>query len=806
MFSIYSTMLHRILASKTPTVIEFVLIEEGPWHESKRGPKNKQLYSTRETLQAAVAKFDGLPVQVVSRNVEAGNKVITIADHIPANEKIALGKAGNSFYIKDIAGFIRSPRLEEIDGKAVIIGPVHFHDEAVAQTLRAAIEAGELDIIGGSIDGSPARFDSITVSGTEYEVPWIESLDTWDLVTLPAAGGRMLRLAASRSINEEKESKMTAKQKAVILSLLHAAGVKGTALEGVLTDNADFGKEALAALRTALTDKPELLKELEAATEMLGKSDTVETGIAAIGKIEEKLTAKPEPAKPEPVAAVKPEPKPEPVVDPAVAEANKILEDAKATQAKIETQLGEMEIDKKVNESQLPELTKQNITASLRASRTYEAKEIQKAIDAHRKYLSDIGAAHISGVRINASIEAGTDAMDNLLDRAQTMFMRGPLYNAKKELVKPITSFKEFWRLTASANEIERGYDPERFFRKLGAQLTGGNNRDGEAFVASDYLDPETGRITASLISTDWAQILAATMHRQMARDYRTDQFQDWRKIVEITSIDDLRTRYFARLGGYPTAPSVAEGGTFQSVTSSPGDESSSLSITKYGHIEDFTEEMVIKDDIRSMALLTQRLGRGIAIDTYLMVFNMITNNDAVAFGTDTDTLVHANHSNGAAASGSALQDSTFNTAYNAMIAQAAYGDTRAYIDNAPKYIICGYPQARMAKWISNPAMVAQATSNFPAYTGLNNPNANDMGEPIILKHISSTTNWWAIADPMACPTIIVGFYQGKDAPELVTEAAGTGAQFTADTIRIKVKHRRGAVLHDYRGIYGQLA
>ena len=798
----------RILASKSPTVIEFVLIEEGPWHESKRGPKNKQLYSTRETLQAAVAKFDGLPVQVVSRNVNAGDKVITIADHIPANEKIALGKSGNSFYIKDIAGFIRSPRLEDIDGKATIIGPVHFHDEAVAQTLRGAIEAGDLDIIGGSIDGAPARFDMISVNGTEYEVPWIESLDTWDLVTLPAAGGRMLRLAASRSINEEKETKMTAKQKAVILSLLHAAGVKGTALEGVLADNADFGKEALAALKTAFTDKPELMKEVEAVWEKLGKSETVEDGIAALGRMEEKLTVKPEPAKPEPVQAVKPEPEPaKPVVDPAVAEANKILESAKATQEKIETQLGEMEIEKHVTASRLPDLVQSNLRASLRASCTYKEPEIQKAIDAHRKYLSDIGAAQVHGVRIAASIEAGTDAMDNLLDRAQTMFTRGPLYNAKKELVKPITSFKEFWRLTASADEIEKGYNPEKFFRKLAFNLTMGRNGDGEAFVASDYVDPETGRITASLLSTDWAQIIATTMHRQMARDYRVDQFQDWRKIVEITSIDDLKARYFARLGGYPTAPSVAEGGTYQSVTSSPGDESSTLSITKYGHIEDFTEEMVIKDDIRGMALLTQRLGRGMAIDTYLMVFDMITNNDAVAFGADTATLINnTSHSHGAESGGSTLQDSTFNTAYQAMIAQAAYGDTRAYIDNAPKYIICGYTQARMAKWISNPAMVAQATSNFPAYTGLNNPNANDMGEPIILKHITSTTNWWAIADPTACPTIIVGFYQGKDAPELVTEAAGTGAHFTADTIRIKVKHRRGAVLHDYRGIYGQLA
>jgi hypothetical protein len=799
----------RILAAKSPTVIEFVLIEEGPWHESKRGQHGKQLYSTKEMLRAAVEKFNGLPVQVITRNVQAGGRTVTIADHIPSDEKIALGKSGNSFYLKDIAGFIRSPRLEEIEGKLSIIGPVHFHDERVAQTLRAAIEAGDLDMIGGSIDGVPARFDLLTIDGNEYEVPWIESLDTWDLVTLPAAGGRMLRLAASRSINEEKESNMTAKQKAVFSRLLHAAGVTSETLEKVFADNADFGTEALAALRAVWADKPELLKELGEISVRLGKSETAEQAIADLGKMEEKLIVKPEPVK---VEQVKPEPvKVDPKIeaDPAVVEAKKILEEAKAANEGVKTQLGEMEIERQVTNTKLPDAVQDNIRASLRASREYDPKKISAAIDAHRKYLSDIGAANIPGIRITASIGGGLNEVDHLMDRMETMFTKQPVLNAKKELVKPIRSFRELWRIVSSQDEIEKGYDAERFFRKIGAGMTRGYGSDGEAFCASDFMDLETGRLTASLTTSDWASIMASTMHRRMATDYKVDAYQDWRKIVEIVSIEDLRTHYFARMGGYPTAPVVAEGGTYQEVTSSPGDEASSLVLYKYGHIETITEEMVINDDMRSLATLTQRLARGMAIDIHLMVFDPITNNDAVAYGTDTDTLIHASsHSNGAAASGSALTDDTYKTGYDAMAAQSAYGDTRAYLENEPKYLIVGYKQKRMAQWIVNQNNHVQEASTgvYTAASGLGNPYAEALTGVISLKHITSTTNWWMVSDPLTCPHAIVGFHNGKDTPELVTEAAGTGAHFTADSIRIKPKLRRGHVLHDHRGIYGQLA
>ena len=781
----------RIFASTSPTVIEFILIEEGAWHESKRGPNGNQVYMTADQVRASVNRFDGLPVQAIER--KRG-----MFDHMPNEMKHELSAEGARFLLKDVVGFIRSPRVESLDnGHLAVVGPIHFHDESVATTLRAAVESGDYGFTGGSIDGIPLKWDTQLIEGTPFDTVWLGDLDTWDLATFPAAGGRMLRLAASRSINNSGERQMTAKQKATLVALLSAAGVKGDALEKVFADGADFGKEALTAIRAALAGKDDLLKQFDALAEKMEKGEDV-----TFDELVTKLTEKaPEPEKlPE---AVKTE-SDKLMEDPAVKRASELLAKAEEANAKVEAKLGEAEIEQHVTASRLPDLAKEKLKAQLKTRKEYDVTRIKASIDAEAKYLSDVsGGKFIVGDRLNASFEMGSSPVDNLLLRAEGMFSKRPVLNTKKERIEPIRSFAELHRLTASADE---NYNPEKMFRKLARGL-------GNGFEASNIVDLETGRITASLTTSDLTEIFGTAMHRAMQKEYSLSDFQAWRKIAAVESLTDLRTKYFARFGGYAAAPIVSEGGTYTEA-SSPTDEQVSLTIYKYGHIESITEEMVINDDIGAVQRVTKALGVGMAIDVYRMVFDPITNNDAVAYGSDTDTLIHANHANGAASGGSALSDATFKTGYDAMVAQAAYNNSRAYLNNKPRYIICGYKQARTAELIANPVVLAQvatASGEYPTgsmlpQTGLPNPFGLADGAVISLPHVSDATDWWMVADPSELPVILVGFHNGKDTPEIVTEAANTGSHFTADKIRIKTKMRRGAVLNDHRAIYGQLA
>lgn len=754
---------------------------------------------TAEQVRAAVTLFEGLPVQALDRKPN-------LFDHMPNEAKYELSAEGARFLLKDVVGFIREPRVETLDnGKLGVVGPIVFHDDKVATTLRAAVEAGDLGFTGGSIDGQPARWQNTVIDGVPYDTVWLGQLDTWDLATFPAAGGRMLRLAASRNIqtnNGETPMQLTAKQRAVLVTLLTAAGVKSDALEKVFADGADFGKESLTAIRAALTGKADLLTQFDALAAKIEKGDDLDGVFKALSELNLNVS--------QPKVEAKTEPKVELDAvnlseDPAVKQAAELLAKVQETQQAVAKTLGEAEIETRVNASRLPDQAKDRLKEQLKLRKEYDPTRINASIDGEATYLAALtGHKFTQNGRVNASFEMGDSPVDSIALGLEAAMTKHTVTDSKKRPVNQIRSFEELHRLTASADER---YNPERMFRRIATGLQRG-------FEAGDIVDVESGRITAALTTSDLAEIFGTALHRAMQKEYNLSDFNVWRKIVQVESLSDLRTKYFARFGGYSAAPVVAEGGTYTEATS-PGDEQVSLTIYKYGHIESITEEMVINDDLGAVRRVTRQLGVGMAIDVYRMVFDPITNNDAVAYGSDTNTLIHAaGHANGAASGGSALTDATFKTGYDAMIAQSAYGDTRAYLNNKPRYIICGYKQARTAELIANPMVLAQiaATSGeYPAGSylpsaGLPNPFGLAEQAVISLPHISSTTNWWIVSDPSDLAVMLVGFHNGKDTPEIVTEPANTGSNFTADKIRLKTKLRRGAVLNDHRAIYGQLA
>ncbi len=68
---------------------------------------------------------------------------------------------------------------------------------------------------------------------------------------------------------------------------------------------------------------------------------------------------------------------------------------------------------------------------------------------------------------------------------------------------------------------------------------------------------------------------------------------------------------------------------------------------------------------------------------------------------------------------------------------------------------------------------------------------------------------WYVVADPNLCPTIEIGFYQGRDTPELFTQADPTqGSVFLSDKVQYKIRHIYSGAVLDFRGFQrvGQLA
>jgi hypothetical protein len=89
-----------------------------------------------------------------------------------------------------------------------------------------------------------------------------------------------------------------------------------------------------------------------------------------------------------------------------------------------------------------------------------------------------------------------------------------------------------------------------------------------------------------------------------------------------------------------------------------------------------------------------------------------------------------------------------------------------------------------------------------PNSTGAaNTPNLHQGLTPIRLDYPASTTAWWTIADPNMVPTIEMGFYLGRQDPELFTQSDQTvGSMFNADKFTYKIRHAYNGAPLDFRG------
>lgn len=299
-------------------------------------------------------------------------------------------------------------------------------------------------------------------------------------------------------------------------------------------------------------------------------------------------------------------------------------------------------------------------------------------------------------------------------------------------------------------------------------------------------------RASESVISTTWDQILGDSITRRMVAEYSRPGLNDWRKIVSsIVPLNDFRTQRIDRMGGYGTLPTVAEGAPYQPLTT-PGDEEATYALAKRGGTEDLTLEAIANDDLRTITRIPQKLGLAAAWTLYRFVFDVLTANAATTY--DSTALFHANHGNTVAA---ALTQANLSVLRRKMREQAAFGDSTDVLSIIPKYLVVPPELEEIAFQLSTSAVAVPASGSSSDM-----PNLHQGIEPIIVDYYSDADDWYLICDPSMCPTIEVGFYQGRQTPELFTQSDPTvGAPFNADKVIMKIRHIYGEVVLEHRGM-----
>lgn len=367
------------------------------------------------------------------------------------------------------------------------------------------------------------------------------------------------------------------------------------------------------------------------------------------------------------------------------------------------------------------------------------------------------------------------DAQDKKVERLDAFFAG--------DHAKGYRSFKEaFLDIT--------GFDPRRIFAL-----------DGEDFnriVLRESIGPvpyDSSRGTESVTTTTWSEILGDAVTRRMIAEYSLAQLSSWRRLVSSTPpINDFRTQRIDRMGGYGTLPTVAEGAPYQPLTTPP-DEEATYKLDKRGGTEDMTIETIANDDVRAIQRIPAKLGRAAAWTLYRFVWDFLRTNPTLTY--DSVALFAAGHGN--TDNPAALSQSTLSVGRRKMRQQSAYGDTTEILSIVPKFLVVPAALEELAFQLTTSAVAIPATPAGPS----NTPNLHQGMEPIVLDYLTDTDDWFLAADPALAPTIEVGFYQGRQDPELFVQNDPTvGSVFTADKVTWKIRHIYSGTVLEHRSFY----
>jgi hypothetical protein len=316
-----------------------------------------------------------------------------------------------------------------------------------------------------------------------------------------------------------------------------------------------------------------------------------------------------------------------------------------------------------------------------------------------------------------------------------------------------------------------------------------------ESCAGGAGFDSSATRSTESVVSGTWNTILGDAVTRRMVAEYEQPSLQTWRSIVSsIVPITDFRTQRIERLGGYGVLPGVNQGAPYQPLTT-PGNEEATYAISKRGGTEDLTLETIANDDLRAITRIPIKLGLAAAQTLFRFVWDNLATNPVMSY--DSTALFAAGHNNLDA--GNVLSQSNLSFGRKRMRKQTAFGDSTDVLSIVPKFLIVPSDLEELAFQLCTSAVAIPATPAGPT----NTPNIHQGLSPIVLDYFSATSTWFLIADPSMVPTFELGFYQGKQDPDLLVQSDATvGSVFTSDKITYKIRHIYSGTPLDHRAFY----
>jgi len=226
--------------------------------------------------------------------------------------------------------------------------------------------------------------------------------------------------------------------------------------------------------------------------------------------------------------------------------------------------------------------------------------------------------------------------------------------------------------------------------------------------------------------------------------------------------------------------------------------------VTKRGGLDDVTFEAIANDRVGAIRRIPISMARAAARTLFKFVMDLITRtNPTMTY--DTFALYdNTNHKN---AGTTTLSLTGLQNALLAMRIQTAFSETQEILGerNLPKTLIVNPTLELVAQRLLNPSDAYLAAIAAPGVEQSLDPQAfKGRGMSYIVYDVlTSTTAWYAVADPAEVATFVLGFLNGNEDPELfVQDMPNVGSNFSADKTTYKIRHIYGGVIEDHRSFY----
>jgi len=471
----------------------------------------------------------------------------------------------------------------------------------------------------------------------------------------------------------------------------------------------------------------------------------------------------------------------------------------------------EMALDKALAASELPEHAQERIRAAFseeaegaRRVRIFTADELDKAVSAEKDYLAKTAEPAGDGEPVAGSgIRVGIGTLEKAcmaVDRA---------FGLKKEDVEALArmetlDYQPFFRdRLGAAGFVTRGvqdlgdYDQVPAFRgirEMYAFFTGDPEVTG--YFNRKNLAPELrGRM--DITSSTFTYVLGNTLGRRLVREYREPDYLERLLLSVRKPVKDFRLQEAVKVGGFPDLSTVdPEAADYEEIAAIT-DEEVTYTVAQKGNILSITRKTIINDDISIVGRVVSKLGRAARRTHGQYVWDIYIDNDTCTDGTAVFTSGHANLGS------SALSHATAYVAWAALAAMTEK-DSGKYLG-----LLDG---GQMVNLIGPPAIMNLITrvekeefyySSNDLTTKLPNPLLGLIKGHALSLLSADANDWFMTVPPEVAELIEMGYLNGREEPEFFVADAPTSEQvFVADKIRHKIRHEYAGAPIDYVGAY----